>query len=105
MLQFLPMLMKGVQGGGGAAGGEAAGGGMNSSFFKALGANNMGQPASSGSGKIGMQYANMGLNAPEVPNMMNMVGQMGQMNQQQQKQPLQTGQINPLLQMLMGGGR
>ena len=104
MLQFLPMLMKGVQGAGGQTGGQAAGG-MNNSFFKALGANNMGQPASSGSKNIGMQYANMGLTAPEVPNMMNMVGQMGQQNQQQQRQPLQTGQINPLLQMLMGGGR
>lgn len=106
MLQMLPMLMKGLggmMGGGGAAAGQ--GGGAMSGFAQALGADKMGQPASSGGQKIGMQYANMGLTSPEVPNMMNAVGQMGQMNQQQQKPQIQTGQINPLLQMLMSGGK
>lgn len=105
MLQFLPMLQQGV---GQVAGGAAAsqGGGGIGSFFKALGADKMGQPASVGQGKIGMQYANMGMTPPQVPNMMNMVGSMNNMNQQQPNQhQAAVGQINPLLQMLMNGGR
>lgn len=86
--------MKGAQGAG-----AAKGMGQSDRFFQALGKQNMGK----GSSKIGMQYANAGLQAPPVPNMMNAVNSM---QQQQQQGPMrQTTQINPLLAMLMGGGR
>lgn len=101
MLQFLPMLQKGVNG----SQQTPSGGSQLDNFFKALGADKMGQPASAGKNTVGMQYANAGMQAPEQPNMMNMINQMSQGNQAQQRQQLPTGQINPLLQMLMNGGR
>lgn len=97
MLQFLPALMKGMQGAGGAAQG-GAGGGIMGRFGQALGAQNMGK----GSEKIGMQYANMGLQAPQLPDPLSQVNAMGQ---QPQRGQLPTTQMNPLLQMLMSGGR
>lgn len=96
MLQFLPMLLKGV---GGAAGGAAgkAGGGLAEQFMQALGAS--GSPNQSNK-QIGMQFANAGFQAPQIPN----VPLMQNMNQQTiQRQAPQT--FNPLLQMLLNGGR
>lgn len=49
-------------------------------------------------GKIGMQYANAGLQAPEVPNMMAML----QGIQQQQQQPRGLP-ITQLINMMRGG--
>jgi hypothetical protein len=96
MLQFLPMLMKGAQGAMGAKGG-AAGGGIADQFMQALGAS--GSPNQSNK-NIGMQFANAGLQAPQIPN----VPLMQNMNQQtMQRQAPQT--FNPLLQMLLNGGR
>ena len=96
MLQFLPMLLKGVGGAnGGAAGG--AGGGLASQFMGALGAS--GSPNQSNK-NIGMQFANAGLQAPQIPNVPLMQNQ----NQQTiQRQAPQT--FNPLLQMLLNGGK
>lgn len=115
MLQFLNML-KGGQGAMGQMAGKAGGqmgnqmaqqgGGQASDFFKALGADKMGQSASQAQGKAGTIYGRMGDSAPDVPNMMSAIGQMGQMSQGNgQRQDLPTGQINPLLQMLLNGGR
>lgn len=96
MLQFLPMLMKGakgVQGEQGAGQGE----GIVSDFMQALGAS--GQPNQSNK-QIGMQFANAGLQAPQIPN----VPLMQNMNQQTiQRQAPQT--FNQLIQMLLNGGQ
>lgn len=99
MLQFLSML----QGGVGAAGGaSAAGSSITDNFFKALGKEKMGQ----GAGKIGLQYTNAGMGSDQPTNMMGIVNGMGNQNQQsQQRQLPQISQINPLLQMLMSGGK
>lgn len=98
MLQFLPMLMKGAQAAGGASGAAGgAGGGLASQFMSALGAS--GSPNQSNK-QIGMQFANAGLTPPQIPN----VPLMQNMNQQtMQKQAPQT--FNPLIQMLLNGGR
>lgn len=96
MLQFLPMLLKGV---GGAAGGAAGktGGGLAEQFMAALGAS--GSPNQSNK-QIGMQFANAGFQAPQIPN----VPLMQNMNQQTiQRQAPQT--FNPLIQMLLNGGQ
>ena len=98
MLQFLPMLLKGVGGSGGAAGKTS---GSSSSlvdqFVQALGAS--GSPNQSNK-QIGMQFANAGFQAPQIPN----VPLMQNMNQQTiQRQAPQT--FNPLLQMLLNGGK
>lgn len=96
MLQFLPMLMKGMQGGAGAAGG-ASQGGMGSQFMQALGAS--GSPNQSNK-NVGMQFANAGLQAPQIPN----VPLMQNMNQQTMSQQApQT--FDSLLKMLMSGGQ
>lgn len=95
MLQFLPMLLKGVGGAGGAAG--KAGGGLAEQFMGALGAS--GSPNQSNK-QIGMQFANAGLQAPQIPT----VPLMQDQNQQTiQRQAPQT--FNPLLQMLLNGGK
>ena len=95
MLQFLPMLLKGVGGAGGAAG--KTGGGLAEQFMVALGAS--GSPNQSNK-QIGMQFANAGLQAPQIPT----VPLMQNMNQQTiQRQAPQT--FNPLIQMLLNGGR
>ena len=98
MLQFLPMLLKGVGGSGGAAGKTS---GSSSSlvdqFVQALGAS--GSPNQSNK-QIGMQFANAGLQAPQIPNVPLMQNQ----NQQtMQRQAPQT--FNLLLQMLLNGGK
>ena len=95
MLQFLPMLLKGV---GGAAGGAAGKtGGLAEQFMAALGAS--GSPNQSNK-NIGMQFANAGFQAPQIPN----VPLMQNMNQQTiQRQAPQT--FNPLIQMLLNGGK
>lgn len=96
MLQFLPTLLKGA---GGAAGGasDGAGSGLMEQFMMALGAS--GSPNQSNK-QIGMQYANAGLQAPQIPNIPLMQNQ----NQQTiQRQAPQT--FNPLLQMLLNGGK
>lgn len=95
MLQFLPMLLKGVGGAGGAAG--KTGGGLAEQFMQALGAS--GSPNQSNK-QIGMQFANAGFQAPQIPN----VPLMQNMNQQTiQRQAPQT--FNPLIQMLLNGGQ
>ena len=95
MLQFLPMLLKGVGGYGGAAG--KTGGGLAEQFMGALGAS--GSPNQSNK-QIGIQFANAGLQAPQIPN----VPLIQNMNQQTiQRQAPQT--FNPLLQMLLNGGK
>ena len=96
MLQFLPMLLKGVGGAGGAAG--KTGGGLAEQFMQALGES--GPPHDRSKTPIGMQFANAGLQAPQIPN----VPLMQNMNQQTiQRQAPQT--FNPLIQMLLNGGR
>ena len=66
-------------------------------FVQALGAS--GSPNQSNK-QIGMQFANAGLQAPQIPN----VPLMQNMNQQTiQRQAPQT--FNPLLQMLLNGGK
>ena len=96
MLQFLPMLLKGVGGANGADAGKT-GGGLAEQFMGALGAS--GSPNQSNK-NIGMQFANAGLQAPQIPN----VPLMQNMNQQtMQRQAPQT--FNPLIQMLLNGGR
>ena len=96
MLQFLPMLMKGAQGAIGSKAGGASGG-LADQFVQALGAS--GSPNQSNK-QIGMQFANAGLTAPQIPQ----VPLMQNMNQQtMQKQAPQT--FNPLIQMLLNGGR
>ena len=95
MLQFLPMLLKGVGGANGAAG--KTGGGLVDQFVQALGAS--GSPNQSNK-QIGMQFANAGLQEPQIPT----VPLMQNMNQQTiQRQAPQT--FNPLIQMLLNGGR
>lgn len=95
MLQFLPMLLKGVGGANGAAG--KTGGGLAEQFMGALGAS--GSPNQSNK-QIGMQFANAGFQAPQIPN----VPLIQNMNQQTiQRQAPQT--FNPLIQMLLNGGR
>lgn len=97
MLQFLPMLMKGAQAAGGAKAGGASGGGLTDQFIQALGAS--GSPNQSNK-QIGMQFANAGLQAPQIPT----IPLMQNMNQQTiQRQAPQT--FNPLIQMLLNGGR
>ena len=97
MLQFLPMLLKGAQG---AMSGKEAGGasgGLADQFMQALGAS--GSPNQSNK-QIGMQFANAGMQAPQIPT----VPLMQNMNQQTiQRQAPQT--FNPLIQMLLNGGR
>lgn len=95
MLQFLPMLLKGA---GSADGGSAgAGSGIGQQFMQALGAS--GSPNQSNK-QIGMQFANAGLQAPAIPN----VPLMQDQNQKtMQRQSPQT--FNPLIQMLLNGGR
>ena len=95
MLQFLPMLLKGVGGSGGAAG--KTGGGLAEQFMVALGAS--GSPNQSNK-QIGMQFANAGLQAPQIQT----VPLMQDQNQQTiQRQAPQT--FNPLIQMLLNGGK
>ena len=101
MLQFLPMLMKGMQGAG-AVQGAQGGGGLMEKMMGAVGASG----GQNKSGKdIGMQYANAGLTLPQTPTAQQMLSQLPQnVNQQMyQRQAPQT--FNPLLQMLMGGGK
>lgn len=97
MLQFLPMLMKGAQG---AMPGEEAGGASGSlaeQFMQALGASGTTNQSNK---QIGMQFANAGLQAPQIPT----VPLMQNMNQQTiQRQAPQT--FNPLIQMLLNGGQ
>lgn len=98
MLQFLPMLMKGAQGAvTGKTAGGAGSGGLTDQFIQALGAS--GSPNQSNK-QIGMQFANAGLQAPQIPT----VPLMQNVNQQTiQRQAPQT--FNPLIQMLLNGGR
>ena len=99
MLQFLPALMKGAQSVTGGMG-QNGGSGLAGQFAQALGAS--GQPNASNK-NIGMQYANAGLQLPNTPSAQQMLGSLPQnMNAPQQRQ-LQT--FNPLLQMLINGGR
>ena len=94
MLQFLPMLLKGA-GGAGKTGGSSSS--LVDQFVQALGAS--GSPNQSNK-QIGMQFANAGFQAPQIPN----VPLMQNMNQQTiQRQAPQT--FNPLIQMLLNGGR
>lgn len=99
MLQFLPMLMKGMQSAGGGASGDS---GIGSSFMQMLG-------ASGGQGKsskdIGMQFANAGLQLPNTPTAQQMVGQLAPNTNQQTMQRLAPSTFNPLIQMLMNGSR
>ena len=103
MLQFFPMLMKGAQSAMGANDGGADSGGLADQFMQALVTN--GPPKESNkliesNRQVGMQFANAGLQAPQIPN----VPLMQNMNQQTiQRQAPQT--FNPLLQMLLNGGR
>ena len=97
MLQFLPMLLKGAKSAMGAKDGGADSGVLIDQFIQALGAS--GSPNQSNK-QIGMQFANAGFQAPQIPN----VPLMQNMNQQTiQRQAPQT--FNPLLQMLLNGGR
>lgn len=100
MLQFLPMLMKGMQSAGGASGSDAGSSGNN--FMQMLG-------ASGGQGKsskdIGMQFANAGLQLPNTPTAQQMVGQLAQNTNQQTMQRAAPSTFNPLIQMLMNGSR
>jgi hypothetical protein len=93
------MLQGGAKSLGGA--GQSGGSSITDNFFKALGNEKMGQ----GAGKIGLQYANSGLGSDQPTNMMGIVNSMGNQNQQTQQQRPQISQINPLLQMLMSGGK
>lgn len=97
MLQFLPALLKGAQGAGAATGG-AQGGGLASQFMQALGST--GSPNQSNK-NVGMQFANAGMQAPSIPSGQQMLASVQQ--QQAQKKDLQT--FNPLIQMLLSGGR
>lgn len=105
MLQFLPMLMKGMQS---ASVAQQDGGSDGANFMQMLGVSG-GQNKSDKN--IGMQFANAGLQLPNTPSAQQMVAQlppnmnMGNMQQgsQAQRQPPQT--FNPLIQMLLNGGR
>ena len=95
MLQFLPMLLKGAGSAAGKTGGSSSS--LVDQFVQALGAS--GSPNQSNK-QIGMQFANAGLQAPQIPT----VPLMQNMNQQTiQRQAPQT--FNPLIQMLLNGGR
>lgn len=96
MLQFLPALLKGVQGAGAAGG--AQGGGLASQFMQALGST--GSPNQSNK-NVGMQFANAGMQSGTAPSAQQMLSSVPQ--QQAQKKELQT--FNPLIQMLLSGGR
>ena len=103
MLQFFPVLLKGMASANGADAGKTgadagkAGGSLAEQFVWALGAS--GRPNKSNK-DIGMQYANAGFQAPQIPN----VPLMQNINQQTiQRQAPQT--FNPLLQMLLNGGK
>ena len=96
MLQFFPMLLKSI-GGDSVDAVAKAGGGLAEQFMAALGES--GHPNQSDK-KIGMQFANAGLQAPQIPT----VPLMQNMNQQTiQRQAPQT--FNPLIQMLLNGGK
>lgn len=99
MLQFLPALMQGAQSVMGGSG-QSGGNGLVGQFTQALGAS--GQPNQSNK-NIGMQYANAGLQLPNTPSAQQMLGSLPQNMNQQQQRPLMT--FNPLLQMLINGGR
>ena len=103
MLQFFPILLKGMASANGADAGKTGadagktGGSLAEQFVLALGAS--GHPNQSDK-QIGMQFANAGFQAPQIPN----VPLMQNMNQQTiQRQAPQT--FNPLIQMLLNGGR
>lgn len=96
MLQFFPMLLKGVAAANGVDAGKI-GGSLAEQFMGALGAS--GSPNQSNK-QIGMQFANAGMQAPQILT----VPLMQNMNQQTiQRQAPQT--FNPLIQMLLNGGR
>lgn len=96
MLQFFPMLLKDVAAANGVDAGKI-GGSLAEQFMGALVAS--GSPNQSNK-QIGVQLANAGFQAPQIPN----VPLMQNMNQQTiQRQAPQT--FNPLLQMLSNGGR
>ncbi len=119
MLEFLPMILKGLASQGGTSGGTsggpvgagsgvagkstmgaAGGNGILDGFIQALGASKLGKGQDT-SQNIGMQYANSGLQLPPTPSASQAMGAIPQnMNQPQQRQ-LQT--FNPLLQMLLNG--
>lgn len=97
MLQFFPVLLKGMAAAANGADAGKTGGDLAEQFVWALGAS--GRPNQSNK-DIGMQYANAGLQAPQIPNIPLMQNQ----NQQTiQRQAPQT--FNPLLQMLLNGGK
>lgn len=98
MLQFLPSLLKGVQGAAGAAGAASQESGLASQFMQALGST---VNPNQSNNNVGMQYANAGMQAPSVPSGQQMLASIPQ--QQAQKKDLQT--FNPLIQMLLSGGR
>lgn len=96
MLQFFPMLLEGVAAANGVDAGKI-GGSLAEQFMGALGAS--GSPNQSNK-QIGMQFANAGMQAPQILT----VPLMQNMNQQTiQRQAPQT--FNPLIQMLLNGGR
>ena len=97
MLQFFPTLLKGMAAGKTGADAGKTGGSLAEQFVWALGAS--GSPNQSNK-NIGMQFANAGFQAPQIPN----VPLMQNVNQQTiQRQAPQT--FNPLIQMLLNGGR
>lgn len=84
MLNFLSML----QGAGGSRLGQAMG--------------TQGAQRTQGADKnIGMQYANMGLQAPQLPDVMSMLGGLSNLTQPQQNQ--RALPITQLLNMMRGG--
>ena len=96
MLQFFPMLLKVAADANGVDAGKI-GGSLAEQFIGALGAS---VSLNQSNNQIGMQFANAGFQAPQIPN----VPLMQNMNQQTiQRQAPQT--FNPLLQMLLNGGR
>ena len=110
MLQFFPVLLKGMASANGADAGKTGadagktgadagktGGSLAEQFVWALGASG---PQNKSNKQIGMQFANAGFQAPQIPT----VPLMQNMNQQTiQRQTPQT--FNPLIQMLLNGGR
>ena len=102
---MLPMFFSMLQGLGGAskaagaAGGAAQAGGGADRFGQLIGTkgNSFIQPSNK---NIGMQYANMGLNAPEVPNMLAMLN--GMQNQTRAGGPRNLP-VYDILSMLRGG--
>lgn len=83
MLNFLSML----QGAGGSRLGQAMG--------------TQGAQRTKGADKIGMQYANMGLQAPQLPDVMSMLGGLSNLTQTQQNQ--RALPITQLINMMRGG--